>query len=93
MLETAAGLAPRYLAISCVNGTNVGCSGRSFQRRSTSDVNNINRPPLCTRSTSAGTQARVERRARETEGQQNYWRYGLMLLMATLVVEAFVGSR
>jgi hypothetical protein len=43
--------------------------------------------------TSAGTQARVERRARETEGQQNYWRYGLMLLMATLVVEAFVGSR
>jgi hypothetical protein len=43
--------------------------------------------------TSAGTQARVERLARETEGQQNYWRYGLMLLMATLVVEAFVGSR
>lgn len=43
--------------------------------------------------TAAGTQARVERQARETEGQQNYWRYGLMLLMATLVVEAFVGSR
>ena len=47
---------------------------------------------LVTRTT-AGTQARVERQARETEGQQNYWRYGLMLLMATLVVEAFVGSR
>lgn len=47
---------------------------------------------LVTRTT-AGTDARVERRARETEGQQNYWRYGLMLLMATLVVEAFVGSR
>ena len=47
---------------------------------------------LVTRST-GGTQARVERLARETEGQQNYWRYGLMLLMAALVVEAFVGSR
>lgn len=47
---------------------------------------------LVTRTT-AGTQARVERLARETEAQQNYWRYGLMLLMATLVVEAFVGSR
>jgi len=47
---------------------------------------------LVTRTT-AGTQARIERQARETEGQQNYWRYGLMLLMATLVVEAFVGSR
>lgn len=47
---------------------------------------------LVTRTT-AGTRARVERLARETEGQQNYWRYGLMLLMATLVVEAFVGSR
>jgi hypothetical protein len=43
--------------------------------------------------TAAGAQARVNRVARETEGQQNYWRYGLMLLMATLVVEAFVGSR
>jgi hypothetical protein len=47
---------------------------------------------LVTRTT-GGTQARVERLARETEGQQNYWRYGLMLLMAALVVEAFVGSR
>lgn len=47
---------------------------------------------LVTRTTGA-TQARVERLARETEGEQNYWRYGLMLLMATLVVEAFVGSR
>ena len=47
---------------------------------------------LVTRS-SADTQPRAQRLARETEGQQNYWRYGLMLLLATLVVEAFVGSR
>ena len=42
---------------------------------------------------SADTLPRAQRLARETEGQQNYWRYGLMLLLATLVVEAFVGSR
>ena len=47
---------------------------------------------LVTRS-SADTLPRAERLARETEGQQNYWRYGLMLLLATLIVEAFVGSR
>jgi hypothetical protein len=42
---------------------------------------------------SAETQPKAQRLARETEGLQNYWRYGLMLLLATLVVEAFVGSR
>jgi hypothetical protein len=42
---------------------------------------------------SADTLPRAQRLARETEGQQNYWRYGLMLLLGTLVVEAFVGSR
>ena len=42
---------------------------------------------------SADTLPRAQRLARETEGLQNYWRYGLMLLLATLVVEAFVGSR
>ena len=47
---------------------------------------------LVTRA-SAASQPRAERLARETEGHQNYWRYGLMLLLATLVVEAFVGSR
>ena len=47
---------------------------------------------MVTRTSGAG-QARVQRLARETEGQQNYWRYGLMLLLATLVVEAVVGSR
>jgi hypothetical protein len=42
---------------------------------------------------SSDTQPRAQRLARETEGLQNYWRYGLMVLLATLVVEAFVGSR
>jgi hypothetical protein len=43
--------------------------------------------------TASGAQPRAQRLARETESHQNYWRYGLMLLLATLVVEAFVGSR
>ena len=47
---------------------------------------------LVTRS-SADTRPKAQRLARETEGLQNYWRYGLMLLLATLVMEAFVGSR
>ena len=47
---------------------------------------------LVTRS-SADTLPKAQRLARETEGLQNYWQYGLMLLLATLVVEAFVGSR
>ena len=42
---------------------------------------------------SADAQPRAARLARDAEGQQNYWRYGLMLLLATLVMEAFVGSR
>ncbi|HET7697409.1 MAG TPA: BatA and WFA domain-containing protein [Vicinamibacterales bacterium] len=41
----------------------------------------------------ADTLPKAQRLARESEGLQNYWRYGLMLLLATLVVEAFVGSR
>src|SRR5262249_37785098 len=36
---------------------------------------------------------RAARLAADSERQQNYWRYGLMLMLATLVVEAFVGSR
>ena len=36
---------------------------------------------------------RAERLAHQVESSQNYWRYGLMLLLATLVVEAFAGSR
>jgi hypothetical protein len=37
--------------------------------------------------------ARAGRVAAETERQQNYWRYGLMLMLGALVLEAFVGSR
>jgi hypothetical protein len=47
---------------------------------------------LVTRS-SAETRPRAERLAQQVESQQNYWRYGLLLMLATLVVEAFVGSR
>jgi hypothetical protein len=47
---------------------------------------------LVTRTTSAA-RPRAERLATQTESQQNYWRYGLMLMLAALVVEAFVGSR
>ncbi len=47
---------------------------------------------LVTRS-SAPSQPRAIRLALQTEAQQNYWRYGLMLMLGALVVEAFVGSR
>ncbi|HMC77814.1 MAG TPA: BatA and WFA domain-containing protein [Vicinamibacterales bacterium] len=47
---------------------------------------------LVTRGAGA-SQPRAVRLAQQTEGQQNYWRYGLMLMLAALVVEAFVGSR
>jgi hypothetical protein len=43
--------------------------------------------------TAAPAGVRAGRLAAETERQQNYWRYGLMLMLAALVVEAFVGSR
>jgi von Willebrand factor type A domain/Aerotolerance regulator N-terminal len=47
---------------------------------------------LVTRS-SGDSQPRAVRLARQTEGQQNYWRYGLLLMLGALVVEAFAGSR
>ena len=47
---------------------------------------------MVTRS-AARTRPRAERLAQQIEGQQNYWRYGLMLMLAALVAEAFVGSR
>ena len=43
--------------------------------------------------TASQARPRAQRLAVQTEGQQNYWRYGLMLMLAALVVEAFVGSR
>lgn len=47
---------------------------------------------LVNRSSAASTPRRA-RLAGQTEGHQNYWRYGLMLMLATLVVEALIGSR
>jgi hypothetical protein len=62
-------------------------------RESTIDrVSPIEFQKMVTRS-AAGTRPRAERLAQQIEGQQNYWRYGLMLMLATLVAEAFVGSR
>jgi Aerotolerance regulator N-terminal/von Willebrand factor type A domain len=43
--------------------------------------------------TASQARPRAQRLAAQTEGQQNYWRYGLMLMLAALVVEAVVGSR
>ena len=31
--------------------------------------------------------------AEQTEARQGYWRYGLMLMLAALIAECFVGSR
>jgi hypothetical protein len=36
---------------------------------------------------------RAVRLAQQAEGQQNYWRYGLLLMLGALVAEAFAGSR
>jgi hypothetical protein len=43
--------------------------------------------------TAAPARPRAARRAADTERQQRYWRYGLMLMLVTLVLEAFIGSR
>jgi hypothetical protein len=43
--------------------------------------------------TASQARPRAQRLAAQTEGQQNYWRYGLMLMLAALAIEAFVGSR
>jgi len=36
---------------------------------------------------------REQRLAAQTEARQNYWRYGLLLMLGVLVLEAFVGAR
>ncbi len=43
--------------------------------------------------TASPARPRAARLAAEAERQQNYWRYGLLMMLAALVVEAFVGSR
>jgi len=47
---------------------------------------------LVTRSADAA-KPRERRLAEQSEAHQGYWRYGLMLMLAALVVEALVGSR
>jgi hypothetical protein len=47
---------------------------------------------LVTRTASLA-RPRAERLAAETERSQNYWRYGLMLLLVTLVIESALGAR
>jgi hypothetical protein len=41
---------------------------------------------------SVATEPRSQRLAQDAESHQNYWRYGLLLMLATLVIEAFVAS-
>jgi hypothetical protein len=43
--------------------------------------------------TASQARPRAARLAAQTEGQQSDWRYGLMLMLGALVIEAFVGSR
>jgi Aerotolerance regulator N-terminal/von Willebrand factor type A domain len=43
--------------------------------------------------TNAGSGAPPARVATQTEARQGYWRYGLMLMLAALVAECFVGSK
>jgi hypothetical protein len=40
----------------------------------------------------AGTTGGADARAQETENRQGYWRYGLMLMLAALVAESFIGK-
>ena len=39
----------------------------------------------------AAPPAVAERRVQQVEARQNYWQYGLLLMMAALVAESFVG--
>src|SRR5262245_30032429 len=40
-----------------------------------------------------GSGAAPARAATQTEARQSYWRYGLMLMLAALIAECFVGSK
>jgi hypothetical protein len=39
----------------------------------------------------AGSTTRAAVQAREAEGRQHYWQYGLLLMIGALVAESFVG--
>jgi hypothetical protein len=43
--------------------------------------------------TSADTKAAVSRAGVLTEARQQYWQYGLILMLCVLVAEAFVGAK
>lgn len=88
--DAPAGVAPRPGLVTAGNRTlaiNVDPRESSVERVTPAEFQS-----LVTRSSGA-SQPRAVRLARQTEGQQNYWRYGLMLMLAALVVEAFAGSR
>lgn len=88
--DAPAGVAPRPGLIPAGNRTlaiNVDPRESSVAR-----VTPVEFQALVTRASGA-SQPRAIRLAGQTEGQQNYWRYGLLLMLGTLVVEAFVGSR
>jgi hypothetical protein len=88
--DVPAGVAPRPGLVVAGNRTvavNVDPRESSVERVTPDEFQK-----LVTRS-SGDSQPRAVRLARQTEGQQNYWRYGLLLMLGALVVEAFVGSR
>lgn len=88
--DVPAGVAPRAGLIAAGNRTvavNVDPRESSVERVTPAEFQE-----LVTRS-SGDSQPRAVRLARQTEAQQNYWRYGLLLMLGALVVEAFVGSR
>jgi hypothetical protein len=88
--DVPAGVAPRPGLVRAGNRTlaiNVDSRESSVQ-----PVTPVEFQKLVTRSSGA-SQPRAVRLAKQTEGQQNYWRYGLMLMLGALVVEAFLGSR
>lgn len=88
--DVPAGVAPRPGLVQAGNRTlaiNVDSRESSVARLTPVEFHK-----LVTRSSGA-SQPRAVRLAKQTEGQQNYWRYGLMLMLGALVVEAFLGSR
>jgi hypothetical protein len=88
--DAPAGVAPRPGIVTAANRTvaiNIDPRESRVDRVTPAEFQQ-----MVTRS-SAAAAPRAVRLAQQAEGQQNYWRYGLLLMLATLVVEAFVGSR
>jgi hypothetical protein len=88
--DAPAGVAPRPGLVESAGrrvAVNVDPRESRVERVTTSEFKS-----LVTR-TASPARPRAQRLAAQSEGQQNYWRYGLMLMLAALVIEAFVGSR